>query len=410
MASYYGQALMNIGSIIGNNMTRSIQEDERQADRLELQRERAAERAELQRERLAAQERQDALYRRTAEQQTAGRSSGGGGRAREYTPDEQTLMALESGEFSSQADVDKFKAAAKSGDFSGYQREVTRFSRLQDDTAGPNDEYSDAISRKQAMLVEEKVKEYPPGFDKEIQSKARVLANIARESVQGKDLKDVNEGRKTGFELENMQGIVAGNVKPETFAQAQAADKGELYKNLGEAGTYNVASGASALNPLGTAKQTQANAAAGKSTADAARARAEIRKIDDEIKNGKVGKDTPERLTTMVNSANATIKNLMEGSRGKTEDEKKEWQRQYDAAVQLRDRATTLLNNVLDNRSAPAPEPKPAPAPAPARAPAPAPARAGASEKLPEPKTPAEVAKLDPGTRFLAPDGSIRIR
>lgn len=297
MASYYGQALMNIGSIIGNNMTRSIQEDERQADRLELQRERAAERAELQRERLAAQERQDALYRRTAEQQTAGRSSGGGGRAREYTPDEQTLMALESGEFSSQADVDKFKAAAKSGDFSGYQREVTRFSRLQDDTAGPNDEYSDAISRKQAMLVEEKVKEYPPGFDKEIQSKARVLANIARESVQGKDLKDVNEGRQKEFELGVGQGVLSGEMSMGRGSGAVASMAGKPIVDVKDGTAFNQYTGTMQTTDKGKSEIRENDAQTAKYSAEA-------RKVISEATGALQKGATQEKLATMLSSLN----------------------------------------------------------------------------------------------------------
>lgn len=361
MASYYGQALMNIGSIIGNNMTRSIQEDERQADRLELQREREREAAERQRERLAATERENARTAELRRDLAAGRSSGGGGggRAREYTPEEQTLMAVESGRFTSKPDVDRFNAALKTGDFSGYQVDVTR-GKVTDN----GDPYNPEVTLSTA-------KEYPPGFDKEIQSKARVLANIARESVQGKDLKDVNEGRKTGFELENMQGIVAGNVKPETFAQAQAADKGELYKNLGEAGTYNVASGANALNPLGEAKATDERAKAGKANAEAERARREPTGKNEDLATLQQMRKTAEETLKDARKALTEFDKVNTGDLSRPGREKLKEQRDAlasevtsarDALSKVSDRLTRRLDDV-ESSSKPTAAPKPAAAP-----------------------------------------------
>jgi hypothetical protein len=70
-------------------------------------------------------------------------------------------------------------------------------------------------------------------------------------------------------------------------------------------------------------------------------------------------KNSRDRLTTMINSANATIKSLTEGSKGSTPEAKAEWQRQYDDAVALRDKATGMLKGSLDER-APTPKPEPA--------------------------------------------------
>jgi hypothetical protein len=71
---------------------------------------------------------------------------------------------------------------------------------------------------------------------------------------------------------------------------------------------------------------------------------------------------TPERLYSIVNAMNATIKNLNDGSRGKTPDEKAAWQQQYDTAVRVRDRASGLLDANLSERGAPDSSAKPAPA------------------------------------------------
>lgn len=339
--SALGEGIGDFGKSAAAYLARNIDREDRQEER----------RRELQ-ERREYEERRDALYRRTAEQQAAGRSGGGDGglSAQDVAQGgsmEGTIAGLTEGSVPA---LRRLRAARDSGDFSGYQVDVTK------EVDVPNPDNPDYDSKRETRVV----KDYPPGFEREISAKLKRLSQIEESYRLGKNYDEVAKGRMGEFELEQKQGIVAGTVKPETFAAAQAAGKGELNKNLGEAGTYNVASGASTLNPLGTAKQSQANASAAESSADADKARAEIKKIEEEVKNGTAGKQSSERLTTMINSANATIKNLMEGSRGKTDDEKKEWQRQYDAAVQMRDRATKLLNELLEGRSAPAPSPAPA--------------------------------------------------
>lgn len=80
---------------------------------------------------------------------------------------------------------------------------------------------------------------------------------------------------------------------------------------------------------------------------------------DDAKEKGKSG--SPERLYSIVNAMNQTIKNLQDGSKGSTPEAKSEWQRQYDTAVRVRDRASQLLDDNLGERGAP---PPPAPAPA----------------------------------------------
>lgn len=54
-----------------------------------------------------------------------------------------------------------------------------------------------------------------------------------------------------------------------------------------------------------------------------------------------------DRLTTIVNSANATIKNLADGDRGRTPEAKAAWQRQMDDATALRDTAMTQLKSTM---------------------------------------------------------------
>ena len=97
---------------------------------------------------------------------------------------------------------------------------------------------------------------------------------------------------------------------------------------------------------------------------------------------------------------NATIKNLDDGSKGRTPEERAGWQRQRDTAVRVRDRITEWLDASLSDRRAPAGEAKPlAPAAEPKPAPAPAPAATGLST----PKTQAEFNALASGAKYINP-------
>lgn len=85
---------------------------------------------------------------------------------------------------------------------------------------------------------------------------------------------------------------------------------------------------------------------------------------NDEAKANNPKASSPERLYSIVNAMNATIKNLTEGGKGNTPEAKAEWQRQYETAVRVRDRASALLDANLGERGAP---PAPAPGAPPAK-------------------------------------------
>jgi hypothetical protein len=99
---------------------------------------------------------------------------------------------------------------------------------------------------------------------------------------------------------------------------------------------------------------------------------AQNRKIDALIEHWERGDDTkaakadkeksPERLYSIVNSMNQTIRGLTEGSKGNTPEEKAEWKKQMDTAVRVRSRAQELLDQNLSDRGAPSATPAPAPA------------------------------------------------
>lgn len=92
---------------------------------------------------------------------------------------------------------------------------------------------------------------------------------------------------------------------------------------------------------------------------DATRAEASLRQAaaaEARANRPPTATDNRERLTTMINSANATIKSLNDGPRGKTPEEKAEWQRQMDEAKWLRDKATQQLKQSFDDKPVTPPE------------------------------------------------------
>jgi hypothetical protein len=102
----------------------------------------------------------------------------------------------------------------------------------------------------------------PLGFEDE---KKNVLSRIGRTMtglIHRADTDNVAKGQDQMLDTANKEGIISGKIKPEVVASAQAADKGKLYENTGESGTFNVATGDPKLNKLGEAKANDENASA----------------------------------------------------------------------------------------------------------------------------------------------------
>jgi len=214
--SALGQSIGNAASTVGNYMARDAEREDRQEERRREREEDAKRQAE-----------RDALYRRTADQQGAGRSGSSG--PRELTDDEQSAMAG-----MTRPEYDAYWGSVKTGDKSAFKRETTRYSRLQDDTAGPNDEFSDATSRRDAMLVEEKIKDYPPGFEAEYQAKVAKLAEIRKISVYNKDYDDVKRGEREGQKINATNAAIARPEAAGVIGQGMAAGEGRgAYKVQG---------------------------------------------------------------------------------------------------------------------------------------------------------------------------------
>lgn len=171
---------------------------------------------------------------------------------------------------------------------------------------------------------------------------------------------------------------------------------------------------------LATAKAKEADAGAGLKAAEADKARAdaarhakdmdktmaEIAKLQAETNKikadtGQVGADkgekTQERLSTIVNSANNTLKSLDDLGPGKTPESKAAWEAQRATAMAVRDAALAQQKTLLEARGAGAPASQ---------------SGAGAGRGTPPVRVnnEAEYKALKPGTRYIDPSGQIRMK
>lgn len=292
MASYYGQALMNIGSIIGSNMTRSIQEDERQADRLELQR-----------ERLAAAERENERNRQLRAEMAAARApSGGGGDGGLSAKDigeggaDEGMLARRAG--MTVPELRAMRRYSETGDTEPFKQDVTRYSRDQNDgMAGKNDEFSDAVSRKYATLEETVTKELPPGFEREARAKLQTLAKIEESYRLGGKYDDVTKGRRNQQEVDMSEAAIRQPGAAGVISQGMAAGEGKDLFGGDSNVTRNTKTGATSTTPVG---QSVIN----ENDAQTAKYRAEARRVISEASGALQKGASQEKLATMLSSLN----------------------------------------------------------------------------------------------------------
>lgn len=283
MAGLIGQAISNIGSTIGNYMLQSSLQEDRQEERRREREEEARRQAERAAADRAWREEQNATYRRTADQQAAAAAARSSG-TREYTPEEQAVMAVASGRFGSQGDVDKFKSAVKTGDYSGYKQDITKTT-----VSDEGDPYRSDVSISTA-------KDYPPGFEREVQAKANVLASITRESVQGKNLDEVNKGRRTQQEIEGTDLALREPGKAGLVGQSMAAGAGKPLVDVKDGTAFNQYTAANAPTKVGESEIAENLAQARKALADAA-------------KPGGATGAQQEKLATMLTSLSKILEN-----------------------------------------------------------------------------------------------------
>jgi hypothetical protein len=397
-----GQGIANAGSSMGSFL---MQQQAREAER-EYRERQAQETRDFRAE-------QNSLYKRTAEEQMAGRA----GKDPGIQPADLQPGGKYAGMAAGQLDMTENQLAdlqqyRKSGDLSKYAKPI---GTTLDDTYG-----------------EQTVTEVPQALKEEFKLKAKALSQLEESYALKGNFDDVMKGRNIGFKTgmgqaafekpevapragqavavaegkplydvkdgtqfnqysgkneatavgssvinENTakaglinfktgvgQGVLAGTTKMGTGSGAVAASEGKPIINVEGGEQYNQYSGESKTTPLGKSQITENQAQAGQAGALAKKYGKDIEKIDAEIKGGMFSKNSSEKLTSWVNSANATITSLDNGPKGSTAEEKAEWKTQRDAAVALRTNAINLQNaGMAAKANPPAPDAVPEKAP-----------------------------------------------
>lgn len=211
--SALGQSIGNAATTVGNYMARDAELDDRREERRREREEDAKRQAE--RDRLAAEQR-------------AGRSTGPSS-PRELTDDEQAAMAG-----MTRPEYDAYWNSVKTGDKSKFKQEITRYGRDEGTLAGDGNQYSDAVSRKNSKLTEEKIQDYPPGFEDVYQAKVAKLSEIRKISVYNKDYDDVTRGERTRQQITATNAAIARPEAAGVIGQGMAAGEGRgAYKVQG---------------------------------------------------------------------------------------------------------------------------------------------------------------------------------
>lgn len=370
-----GQGIANAGSTMGQFLMRS---QEREADRDyrdKLEQERRDYRDKTDQEKREFRAEQDAIYKRTAAQQMEGRAGAGAGKDQglqieDTAPGGRAANMAANKLGMSEAEYGRFYEANKSGDFSPYAQEV------------PNRGEENVIAGS---------KEVPAALKEEFALKRKVLGELQESWALKQNYDDVMKGRDIGFKTGMGQ---AAFEKPEVApraGQAVAVSEGKPLINVEGGEKYNQYTSTSSTTPLGKSQITENLAQAGQAGALAKKYGKDIEKIDAEIAGGMFSKNSSEKLTSVINAANGTIKSLNEGGKGNTPEAKASWQKSMDDAVAVRDQAQALQKGALEAKvTSPAPKPE--------------------TGGMPEPRSAADLAKLKSGTRYKAPDGSIRTK
>ena len=299
-----GQGIANAGSTIGNFMMRS---QERDAER--EYRERQAQETRDYRDRVDQEKReyraeQDALYKRTAAQQTEGRA--GAGKDPGIQPADLQPGGKYAGMAAGQLDMTENQLAdlqqyRKSGDLSKYGKQI---GTTLDDTYG-----------------EQAVTEVPQALRDEFKLKAKALSQLEESYALKGSFDDVMKGRNTAFKTGLGQ---AAFDKPEDApraGQAVAASEGKPLINVEGGQQYNQYTNTGSTTPLGKAQinKENAQAAESKQKGDAAETKSErqekdkretTKDLERQVKNAK--DILHENLGVSPNEANAELKRLKE--------------------------------------------------------------------------------------------------
>lgn len=375
-----GQGIANAGSTMGNFMMRSQERDAEREYREKQAQETRDYRDKVDQEKREYRAEQDALYKRTATQQMEGRAGGGAGKDPGIQPADLQPGGKYAGMAAGQLDMTENQLAElqdyrKTGNLNKYGRQI---GTTLDDTYG-----------------EQAVTEVPQALRDEFKLKAKALSQLEESYALKGSFDDVMKGRNTAFKTGVGQGVLAGTTNMGTGSGAVAASEGKPIINIEGGEKYNQYRGDSATTPLGKSQIAENQAKAGEAIkkGDAAETKAErqekekretTKDLERRIENNLAV--LHEKLGVNKNEANDVLKRLRDKAA-----------KDPTAAERLKELQPFIDKVDASRAKLDAWEAKATPSDT-------------GTGAMPEPKSAAEVAKLKPGTRFKAPDGSIRVR
>lgn len=354
-----GQAISGFGANVGNLMFKTIGDEADRDARIAARREEWM--AKLEDRQLAREENND-LKRELLEMKIdsggggGGKSGGKGGgiNMEDLKPGGKFEMGVAAQMEMTVPQYAEFYNSMKSGDKTAFLQSVAISNK---GVAGPGGEINAAATGTDVGTT----KVLPVGFEDQYKAKMKKLGALYESYVLAGHYKDVAQGRQQVFETGVGEGILNKSIVGKDIGNASQAVGSSLGKDSfdvkgGE--KLNVFTGDSTTTAVGQSEIAENKAQAGSAGALSKKYGKEVEKIDAEIAGGVFNKNSSEKLTSVINAANATIKSLDDSSKGSTPEAKAEWQRQRDDAVAVRDKAMALQKSGLDAREKLKPEPK----------------------------------------------------
>lgn len=337
-----GKGIADAGSTLGSYMLRSA---DREADREDRQEERRREREDDRKWR----EEQNALYRRTAEQQMAGRSGGGGS---------DGLSAKDIGE----AGADEGMLARAAGMTVPELRALRKYSETGDTKPFERDQekvtLGDSGDPYNPDMVAETVRGLPPGFDREVRAKMQTLAKIEESYRLGGKYDDVVKGRRGTQEIDASDAAMRDPSKAGIIGQGMAAGAGKDLVGGDSNVTRNKFTGATSTTPVGDSQIRENDADAVKARAEANKANAGAK--DDSLNTlqqmRKTAEETLKDARKALTEFDKIYKDLPKAEREKRADERKTLEKEVNEARGNLSKISERLANRLDGKKdAPAP-------------------------------------------------------
>lgn len=384
-----GQAISGFGANVGNLMFKSIGDEADRDARIAARREEWM--AKLEDRQLGRTENND-LKRELLEMKLdaggnkSGSSSGGGksgginmedikpGGSQEVWMAAQMEMTV--------PQYTEFYNSMKSGDKTAFLQKVT--TQAATGMGAYQGQTPEQVSAETKM-------ELPAGFEAEYKAKMKKLGALQESYALGGHYDDVMKGRQQGFQTGVGEGVLAGNIKPGAGSEAVGASLAKERIDVKGGEKLNVFTGESTTTPLGKSQINENNAQAVKAK-DAGGAKAPRVQSTKEDSNGNMvlimsdGTSKPLLEADGKPMQSAAFNKEVARTITKMEEESSSFKKlsEEDKRKRAQERLTGKMSE-----AAPA---------------------AATSTAMPEPKSPADLAKIKSGTRYKAPDGTIRTK